>query len=105
MVARGPQRHYGRFRIEGVIDVVYLKDTPLDEIVARRKRFEFRLSFRPPTCDPVRKGDLLLLEREADGTDVLLFRPGGQLLAGPAGRLGDGTCGLAGPRFHPGAEV
>ena len=105
MVARGPQRHYGRLRIEGVIDVVYLKDTPLDEIVARRKRFEFRLSFRPPTCDPVRKSDLLLLEREADGTDVLLFRPGGQLLAGPAGRLGDGTCGLAEPRFHPGAEV
>ena len=49
MVARGPQRHYGRLRIEGVIDVVYLQDTPLDEIVARRKRFEFSLSFRPPT--------------------------------------------------------
>ena len=105
MVARGPQRHHGRLGIEGVIDVVFLKATPQDEIVARRKRFEFRPSFRPPTCDPVRKGDLLLLERDADRTDVLFFRAGGQLLAGPAGRLGDGTCGLAGPRFHPGAEV
>lgn len=62
-----------------MIDVVF-KDTPLDEIVARRKRFEFRLSFRRPTCDPVRKGDLLLLKREADGTDVLFFRPGGQFV-------------------------
>ncbi len=62
-----------------MIDVVF-KDTPLKEIVARRKRFEFRLSFRRPTCDPVRKGDLLLLKREADGTDVLFFRPGGQFV-------------------------
>jgi hypothetical protein len=104
MVARGPQRHHGRLGIEGVIDVVF-KDTPLDEIVARRKRFEFRLSFRRPTCDPVRKGDLLLLKREADGTDALFFRPAANLLVGPAGRLGDGRCGLGRPRIHPGAEV
>jgi ASC-1-like (ASCH) protein len=41
-----------------VIHVVSLKDAPLAEIVAGRKRFEFRLGFRRLARDPVREGDL-----------------------------------------------
>ena len=46
-----------------MIHVAFLQDAPLDEIVARRKRFEFRLSFRRLACEQVREGDLLLLKR------------------------------------------
>jgi hypothetical protein len=43
--------------------VVFLHDEPLNEIMARRKRFEFRLSFRRLACRSVRQGDVLLLKR------------------------------------------
>ena len=43
--------------------VAFLHDEPLNEIMAGRKRFEFRLSFRRLTCRCVRQGDVLLLKR------------------------------------------
>jgi hypothetical protein len=43
--------------------VAFLHDHPLEEIVARRKRFEFRLSFRGLACRSAREGDRLLLKR------------------------------------------
>jgi hypothetical protein len=43
--------------------IVFLRDEPLREIVAGRKRFEIRLSFRGLACASVREGDLLLLKR------------------------------------------
>jgi hypothetical protein len=43
--------------------VAFLHDEPLDEVVAGRKRFEFRLSFGGLACRSAREGDLLLLKR------------------------------------------
>lgn len=43
--------------------VAFLHDEPLNEIMAGRKRFEFRLSFRRLACRSVRQGDVLLLKR------------------------------------------
>jgi hypothetical protein len=43
--------------------LVFLRDEPLREIVAGRKRFELRLSFRGLACASVREGDVLLLKR------------------------------------------
>jgi hypothetical protein len=43
--------------------VAFLHDHPLDEVVARRKRIEFRLSFGRLACESVREGDVLLLKR------------------------------------------
>jgi hypothetical protein len=53
----------------------------LQEIVAGRKRFEIRLSFRGLACASVRKGDILLLKRvggeveaACDVGEVLMYR-------------------------------
>ena len=43
--------------------VAFLHDDPLDEIMAGRKRFEFRLSFGGLACRSAREGDRLLLKR------------------------------------------
>ena len=43
--------------------VAFLHDEPLDEIMAGRKRFEFRLSFGGLACRSARAGDRLLLKR------------------------------------------
>jgi hypothetical protein len=43
--------------------VAFLRDAPLREIVAGRKKYEFRLSFGRLACEGVRVGDLLLLKR------------------------------------------
>ena len=43
--------------------MAFLHDEPLNEIMAGRKRFEFRLSFRRLACRSVRQGDVLLLKR------------------------------------------
>ena len=43
--------------------VAFLHDEPLDDIMARRKRFEFRLGFRRLACRSVRPGDVVLLKR------------------------------------------
>lgn len=43
--------------------VAVLHDEPLDEIVAGRKLFEFRLSFRGLACRSAREGNHLLLKR------------------------------------------
>ena len=43
--------------------VAFLRDGPLDEIIAGRKRFEFRLSFGGLACRSAREGDLSLLKR------------------------------------------
>jgi hypothetical protein len=43
--------------------VAFLHDHPLEEVVAGRKRFEFRLSFRGLACRSAREGDRLLLKR------------------------------------------
>jgi hypothetical protein len=40
-----------------------VRDEPLREIVAGRKRFEIRLSIRGLACASVREGDVLLLKR------------------------------------------
>ncbi len=63
------------------IHVVFLRDEPLREIVAGRKRFEIRLSFRGLACASVREGDLLLLKRVGGGVEaacdvgeVLMYR-------------------------------
>src|SRR4028119_731221 len=68
------------------IHVVFLRDEPLREIVAGRKRFEIRLSFRSLACASVREGDGLLLKRvgsegeaACDVGEVLMYgglRPG-----------------------------
>ena len=42
---------------------MFLQDRPIQEIVAGRKRFELRLSFRGLACASVREGDVLLLKR------------------------------------------
>ena len=61
--------------------VVFLQDEPLREIVAGRKRFEIRISFRGLACASVREGDVLLLKRVAgeveaacDVGEVLMYR-------------------------------
>jgi hypothetical protein len=43
--------------------VAFLHDEPLDEVVAGRKRFEFRLSFGGLACRSAQEGDRLLLKR------------------------------------------
>ena len=43
--------------------VAFLHDAPLREILAGRKRHEFRLSFGWLVCKEVRTGDVLLLKR------------------------------------------
>ena len=43
--------------------VAFLHDHPLNEIIAGRKRFESRLSFRRLACRSERQGDVLLLKR------------------------------------------
>jgi hypothetical protein len=43
--------------------VAFLHDEPLDDIIAGRKSFEFRLGFRRLACHSVRRGDVLLLKR------------------------------------------
>ena len=43
--------------------VEFLHDHPLEEVGARRKCFEFRLSFRGLACRSAREGDHLLLKR------------------------------------------
>jgi hypothetical protein len=43
--------------------VVFLRDSPLSEIAAGRKRHEVRLSFGRLACESVREGDVLLLKR------------------------------------------
>ena len=43
--------------------VAFMHDEPLDDIIARRKRFEFRLGFRRLACRSVRPGDVVLLKR------------------------------------------
>ena len=43
--------------------VAFLHDKPLDEIIAGRKTFEFRLSFGGLACRSAREGDRLLLKR------------------------------------------
>jgi hypothetical protein len=43
--------------------VAFLHDEPLDEIMAGRKTFELRLTFRQLACHSVREGDVLLLKR------------------------------------------
>ena len=43
--------------------LAFLHNEPLDEILAGRKRFEFRLSFGGLACRSAREGDLLLLKR------------------------------------------
>ena len=61
--------------------LVFLRDEPLREIVAGRKRFEMRLSFRGLACASVRQGDVLLLKRvggeveaACDVGEVLIYR-------------------------------
>jgi hypothetical protein len=43
--------------------VAFLHDEPLDDILAGRKKFEFRLSFGGLACRSAREGDRLLLKR------------------------------------------
>ena len=61
--------------------LVFLRDRPLQEIVAGRKRFEIRLSFRGLACASVHGGDVLLLKRvggevetACDIGEVLMYR-------------------------------
>ncbi len=63
------------------IHVVFVWDEPLQEIVAGRKRFEIRLSFRGLACASVRESDLLLLkcvggevEAACDVGEVRMYR-------------------------------
>ena len=60
---------------------MFLRDRPLQEIVAGRKRFEIRLSFRGLACASVHGGDVLLLKRvggeveaACDIGEVLMYR-------------------------------
>jgi len=66
-----PQWHDRHLTTEWVIHDWFLNDAPLAEIVAGRKRFEFRLGFRRLACDSVREGDLLL--RALGGNGVPFF--------------------------------
>ena len=50
--------------------VVFLRDSPLSEVVAGRKRYEFRLSFGHMACESVREGDVLLLKRVGGEVEV-----------------------------------
>jgi hypothetical protein len=50
--------------------MAFLHDEPLQEIMAGRKRFEFRLSFRRLACRSVRQGDVLLLKRVGGEVEV-----------------------------------
>ena len=50
--------------------LVFLREEPLREIVAGRKRFEIRLSFRGLACASVREGDVLLLKRVGGGVEA-----------------------------------
>jgi hypothetical protein len=61
--------------------VAFLRNGPLEEIVAGRKHFEMRLSFRGLACASVRQGDVLLLKRvggEVEATchvgEILIYR-------------------------------
>ena len=55
--------------------LVFLRDRPLQEIVAGRKRFEMRLSFRGLACASVREGDVLLLKRVGGEVEAALAKP------------------------------
>ena len=46
-----------------ITHLVFLRDGPLGEIVAGRKRYEIRLSFRGLACASVQEGNVLLLKR------------------------------------------
>jgi hypothetical protein len=50
--------------------MAFLHDEPLNEIMAGRKRFEFRLSFRRLACRSVRQGDVLFLKRVGGEVEV-----------------------------------
>lgn len=61
--------------------VAFVRDEPLQEILAGRKRFELRLSFSGLACASVGKSDLLLLKRSGgeveaacDVGEVLIYR-------------------------------
>jgi hypothetical protein len=61
--------------------LVFLRDRPIQKIVAERKRFELRLSFRGLACASVHGGDVLLLKRvggeveaACDVGEVLMYR-------------------------------
>ena len=64
-----------------IAHLVFMRDEPLGEIVAGRKRFEIRASFRALAYASVREGDLLLLKRvggeveaACDVGEVLMYR-------------------------------
>jgi hypothetical protein len=50
--------------------LAFLHDDPLDEILAGRKRLEFRLSFRSLACRSAREGDHLLLKRSGGNVEA-----------------------------------
>lgn len=89
--------------------IAFVRDEPLQEIVAGRKRFELRLSFGGLACASVREGDLLLLKRvggeveaACDVGQVRLYqnmRP--EEAKGLARRYADATSGLYLQRYVP----